>query len=508
MRNTNICYLDKLAEKYAKSVPGKELVHYYEAAFPVYKVILDITMQKEKPIGIIKEFCLKYVEAGAKTVDNLVNFLGLSKSVINSNIVQLYQADLIKIDFNNKDILSLTEKGRIALKEAKLIVPDDISYMFIIDALTGEYQRNESVDTLEFVKRIQRHIIPKYSDRPKIEELDISSIARIISLQQKETESKQLQGILLNINEIEKIKIEYRNMYILVFADNNGEIDIQVYDRQQRVEEYESILLRMIGEKYNILPLEVKNENLDQKDVLEALGNIVGEDRLKEALETDCIIKDTEKTIKEMEYSIHVAQEEYRETNDPSKTQLILQQKEEIEILKRELLNKPRMISTYEHRPLMFRALEEVKKQLVIVSPWIKKDAADYEFRQALERVLKRNIQVIICYGITKDEKDRSMQYALNLLKKLQQQSELGKNLKLVELGNTHEKVLICDTDFMISTSFNWLSFRGDPNRGFRRETGIYVEDKDCINKMINDLADQIRQETNEVKVMFSEMRD
>jgi phosphatidylserine/phosphatidylglycerophosphate/cardiolipin synthase-like enzyme len=44
--------------------------------------------------------------------------------------------------------------------------------------------------------------------------------------------------------------------------------------------------------------------------------------------------------------------------------------------------------------------------------------------------------------------------------------------LDIVEHGNTHEKVLIVDHEFMVVTSFNWLSFRGE--WGQRDEAGIY----------------------------------
>ena len=67
-----------------------------------------------------------------------------------------------------------------------------------------------------------------------------------------------------------------------------------------------------------------------------------------------------------------------------------------------------------------------------------------------------------------------------------------GENLKIVKLNNTHEKVLVSDDKFMVVTSFNWLSFRGDPNFGFRQETGIYTESKDCIREMKENLSERM----------------
>jgi hypothetical protein len=50
-------------------------------------------------------------------------------------------------------------------------------------------------------------------------------------------------------------------------------------------------------------------------------------------------------------------------------------------------------------------------------------------------------------------------------------------HFKLQRLGNTHEKILVKDREFIAMTSFNWLSFRGDPKRTLRLERGICVRD-------------------------------
>ncbi len=55
-------------------------------------------------------------------------------------------------------------------------------------------------------------------------------------------------------------------------------------------------------------------------------------------------------------------------------------------------------------------------------------------------------------------------------------------------MANTHEKVLLVDTKYVVITSFNWLSFKGDPKLGFRQETGLYTIDSKTIQANINSL--------------------
>lgn len=99
-----------------------------------------------------------------------------------------------------------------------------------------------------------------------------------------------------------------------------------------------------------------------------------------------------------------------------SKTQIISQQKYEIKALKEELANHHKKLSTYYHRLLLYEAISKASRQLIIVLPWVRKDAEDYKFRKHIEIELKRNVKVIICYRIA-DEKDKNSEQAVRLLR-------------------------------------------------------------------------------------------
>jgi len=55
-------------------------------------------------------------------------------------------------------------------------------------------------------------------------------------------------------------------------------------------------------------------------------------------------------------------------------------------------------------------------------------------------------------------------------------------------LGNTHAKVLIKDSEFAAVTSFNWLSFKGDPHRTFRDEQGTLLQVSELVEGKFRDL--------------------
>jgi len=53
---------------------------------------------------------------------------------------------------------------------------------------------------------------------------------------------------------------------------------------------------------------------------------------------------------------------------------------------------------------------------------------------------------------------------------------------------------LVADERFVVVTSFNWLSFRGDPDKPFRDERGLLVTDSAIVEQLYVDFERRIRQ--------------
>jgi len=64
----------------------------------------------------------------------------------------------------------------------------------------------------------------------------------------------------------------------------------------------------------------------------------------------------------------------------------------------------------------------------------------------------------------------------------------------LRRFGDSHAKVLIADSDFAVVTSFNWLSFLGDPSRTFRDERGMLVRRTDIVDQAASALLSRFAQ--------------
>lgn len=171
-----ITTIEELAGHYANSMKGYKLVSYYKAAFPVYRISSELVIQRKKELGLIQEFCLKYLRAGAKNVNNLKNFLGLDEKVVTSNLLTLHQLDMVNYRFATQEVI-LTPKGIEALEKNNFVVPEIIDYTFLIDGITGDYQINQSLDRAEKIKN-NSHIIPFLESKPDIDVIDIKSVKK------------------------------------------------------------------------------------------------------------------------------------------------------------------------------------------------------------------------------------------------------------------------------------------------------------------------------------------
>jgi phosphatidylserine/phosphatidylglycerophosphate/cardiolipin synthase-like enzyme len=169
----------------------------------------------------------------------------------------------------------------------------------------------------------------------------------------------------------------------------------------------------------------------------------------------------------------------------PPESEMTLRQKlEDAEQRERELLAaleslSVRHLPVYEHPQYMQRAFENAQRRILIVSPWVRAEVVDTEFLGRLRKALDRNVDVYIGYGIGDDGRERRPARAIERDKaaegELRRVAERYRNFHLAKFGDTHAKVLVCDSRFSIVSSFNWLSFRGDRHLRFRDERGMYV---------------------------------
>ncbi|MGH7298702.1 MAG: phospholipase D-like domain-containing protein, partial [Polyangiaceae bacterium] len=139
----------------------------------------------------------------------------------------------------------------------------------------------------------------------------------------------------------------------------------------------------------------------------------------------------------------------------------------------------------HEHREALRDAILEARRELIIVSPWLRTAAVDHELLGWLRTSLDRNkeLRITVGYGIERDaaaaqRKDPAVRDQEEALRRLREMGDRAHGrVRVVEVGNTHEKLVICDDQYVILTSFNFLSFNPRPGKGLRREMGYRITD-------------------------------
>ena len=483
--------IEELAKQKANSVPNSTLVKYYEAGIPQWHLESVLTMLKPKKLSVLQEFILKFVASGINDVAEIRTFLGMNATSINNAVAVLQKDNLISVDiFQSK--LKITEKGEDALKEAATIVPEDIEYPLFVDGLIGNvYLDTRRLYTAKELRGFEIKPINAAVEKPTLDGLEYEDVKRaIVSFKKSHAfEQDRLEGDLQEVSDVMKTYVEYKKVNVLVFMNKSDDIEIQVYDGSVRNDEYSIELQKQYNNHTNVFDFDSHEKEDESED--EALLSILPQEIIDSAKSFSYKDSTLEREISNLTTQLDEIKEsdETDEKEKESATEKIRFLEKKIEEMKNERKGADRILSTYDHRPLLLDALDNASNSVIIVSPWIKAGGLNYEIIGRIERALQRRTRVIIGYGIS--EREDNDRWILNQLNNIQKKP-YGKNLKLIRLSNTHEKVLIKDNEFMVITSFNWLSFKGDPNRGFRQETGYYTESKEAIRQMKDNLSNRM----------------
>lgn len=499
--------------------PGFNLVSCQEVGLPVSKITVDVLTQIHKPIPPIEEFVLKAIDTGLSSEEEIAGFLGLELSTTREAIMNLRSSediDLIAPDTSQVQILKLTKKGETTLREARIIVPEERTFDINFDRLLGiprwygHCERN-LLRPQSLRKEGIVEIEPSQKHRIELSDLSLKDIDKIIREILENSKGRKLKNQdeldILALKAIQRRQPFFQCATALVYKSKD-EDEVQVafivdniissqhetaFARSSGANKIKSQILNALQENE---PLKLAEQFLGKDFVTGYLKNLVdlGNVTEKVALTTSQIQSEIESTQEKLE--------QIDDLNERDKLLQILQEKDEniLELkaqLESVISSAPiRWLQMYEHRPLLEQALQDTQERLMIVSPWIRAKAVNRSFLQQFENLLKRGVQVFIGYGLGEKDENRYPQ-DIQAEKDLQRlANQYSKSFILKRVGNTHAKILISDTKFAVTTSFNWLSFKGERDRTFRDERGTLVSDPQKIDELFNDLLRKLSEES------------
>ncbi len=448
--------LEEVLERAAQEYPGYEIATFREAGLPVYALTLKVLVLEKKELSPIEEGVLRAVHAGLESTDDIVQFLGLPASVLTPVLAALNSAELLNYMRSVGDAapkVALTPKGRTALMELVTVVPEERIIPVCFDALTHKLlfispeQLYRPRDMREFG---MLEVSPVSSKKPEKEDIPVEEFDKV--LQRRRTSDSKPE--LLAIRRIERREMRFLECLLVYYRNVSNPQDIRVGFWKE------------------------DGPSVEHENAFRALG---GPEQVGAKL-----LAQEKPSLEEMAAPL-VADAKSHTTNGTSASSVpaLSVQPPVGETLQ--------YVQCHEHPKLLKRALTSAKKRLVIISPWVRHHVVDWGFIASLEALLRQGVQVDIGYGIDDgaDErrKDPTMKVAITreAERDLRDLERRYKNFRLTLVGNTHRKQLICDDEFAVTTSFNWLSFKGSPQGKPRDEFGVVVRKKAYVEKAYDD---------------------
>lgn len=478
--------VEPVLEAAAFARPGYSLATFKQAALPVYLLTVRVLVLEKKPLSPIEEGCLRAVDAGLSAPAEISSFLGLGGKVLTGVLAGLNARECInysKAIGDREAKVTLTAKGRSSLMEAVSAIPQERVVQLVFDPYLKRvlFVPTAALSKPREAKENGWFELPLCgAKRPEVEDVPLQDLDKVIAKSRtREEESREL----LALRRVERREMHFLPCLLLFYKANHGDdVQVAIYKDEVFSVEHENAFRALggpeqVGARLVALPAElpVVGETTSgefKHDVAVALD--VDSARVNEES------KVTEAPVKPPAATTEPASKEEGKAGGSASGKTL------------------RVVRCHEHPMLLRKSLGTSQRRLLIVSPWIRDQVVDQNFIGSLEALLRNGVDVYIGYGLSEDDgKVKANDQArskppISKRAKSDLESLRGrfKNFRFRFVGNTHRKFLVCDSKFAVSTSFNWLSFLGDPKARARDESGLLIAKPEYIEEMFRDALD------------------
>ncbi|EEO23253.2 MULTISPECIES: phospholipase D-like domain-containing protein [Helicobacter] len=356
---------------------------------------------------------------------------------------------------NRSGVLKLSKNGKELLQKRKERVIEQASAYVQIDAIFGDVvavaQRAKDIHLEDRVDKEAIELKPDSQKRPRTQELhnefkDNLTLKQVLREALDELDDREEKG--QNANAESKVS---KTEYDIVAID-------EVKEPKKFFTSYFCLFYKNAAEGEKILVINEKYE-ID-RTATKLFATLIDTSKFK-ANENKAFKENIEK------FSNLTAE--------------VIQKQVNLELD----LSEGATIETTQHKDYLLYALEMAKQAVYIHSPWVRHNVVK-EYEKHIESALQKGIKVSIKYGLKPRNRFEKAPIDPESKMLFDKWDKSYPNFK-ANTDDNHSKILICDDEFMIIGSFNWLSFGGlaDKDGDIRGETSSVVKNKDSIQKEI-----------------------
>lgn len=458
------------ARRYSELHSGFQLVAAAEAAIPVSWLTLDLVALERKPLPVVEEFVLRLCQQGVDTIPDIAAVLGVDEDVVHAAVAGQLSAETLDYrlgrqpDRRSVRTISLTAAGVTAVTELETTTPQRVEQPYAFDRLRWVPTEHTKSDLITHAEAQADGMVLLPSSRTRAvttQDVTPRALNTLITDTEENPDptpprrarsSTQLE--VLAVEAITRQPRRHMPVVLLVFsALDFDEVRLSVVVDDLASDPHGHALLEAGGaEKLGVTVVEP-----------------VGEPELPAHLLEQRAPYDTVRGLQK------------RADNTPPGTAVPPRDAapDDSATARAELAALTvRAVPTFEHRELLAHALHDTRRRFLLITPHLRDAVVNQDLIAQMESLLRRRGLVAhIAYGLGHPDREQDTE-AVNRLLKL---DERFSNFTLVRLRNAVPHCLIFD-DTWINSSFDWLSFRGGPERAYRREEGTLIRAATIVN--------------------------
>ncbi|MGW2276405.1 phospholipase D-like domain-containing protein [Streptomyces sp. NPDC001770] len=438
-----------MALRFHNTRPGLELIQIADAALPVARITAEVLAQDSKDLPLMEEFVLRLVEHNVSSARGIAGLLGLPENMVERTIAVLFGSDDLKwarptaADADRAPGLRLTDKGHLTAQKAAAVAPVRVNQPLVYDQMlwkVAPYDRRTTIPRGQ-AEEHDMIMLPVAQSGP-VNDGAITA-AEITALLRENGNNKREVLQVKSISQAPARRV--LPVKLLVYADpDRTDVEVGIVVDGELSQAHELALIGHGGAK--------------------ALGITVAPPPERPLLDPDL----EKARVPLQEVTQHRAEQAAFQLGAQAPTP------GPPAVQRRHQANEIRAIGVFEHPDVLYDALTNARRRILIISPWIKNAIITTDFLSNLERRVNQGVKVDIAYGY--EENDTKTDSAS--VRKLTNLADRYRDkFSFTRLKSTHAKVLVYD-DVWVTTSFNWLSFKGDPERTYRMEEGSLVRNR------------------------------
>ena len=461
-------------------------------ALPLYYVRLEVEVLEPRELTTFQTYLLHAIALGVNTPAQLSWLLGVDEQDLAVPAGSLLQAGYLThgpaVMEQTRD-LTLTPLGKQAFEtQGPLPIPKRKIGQLHFNAVTWQPIPKENMTlSVEDLRKQGLSVLPAQERRrPSLGDFTEREVNAALSdldyFQEKE---------IIAMLGLKKVEPEYLAPIQLVLLEHrhSNERRLVVYRDDVQQEAESRIMQRHFDNENFTMPREASLMEEIHSYLPRSIDPTIA-DSTQTLLMNEKIIADLDAELEAQEERRSRSQDEQERRDLATRIAIMerqLQTKHEENEQLRQSLAKSHVtfLRTEEHRDFLEQALRDAQEEVLIISPWINSRACDNALCRLLAETVGRGVRVCIGYGYGQDrplEAERHRQNLHQVQRDIDRYTPANTRVEWYETTGTHQKIVVCDRQYCAIGSFNWLSYRGKLDEGYRRETSSVFRDHEDVS--------------------------